>query len=142
MGTGGSGGSGAPADAGTTPPVSTLPPGVEPCVPTRTLSGGQSGNFDTMGPFCFRTPDEIEGWGCSNLGGRTLKVNGVMFACGTMPLPAKIAGHTYFEATAGEFPWASIHWWGKFVGVGNATPSADAATPPMDAGAPDGAATD
>jgi hypothetical protein len=115
------------------PPDPPLTPGQEPCKPERTLSGGQSGNFETMGAFCFRTPDEIAGWGCSNFDGRTVRVNGKTTTCGTVPLPAKVDGYHYFDATAGTYPWASIHWWGTFVGVRDAATSA----PPRDAGTAD-----
>jgi hypothetical protein len=92
----------------------------EPCGASRTLSGGQSGNFETLEGICFRTPDEIEGWGCSNFDGRTVSVNGQMVTCGALPLPAKIGGYYYFQATGGMYPWASIYWWGTFVGAGMA----------------------
>jgi hypothetical protein len=120
-------------DGGTAPdPV--LPAGAEPCMPSKTLSGGQSGNFGTMGTFCFRTPDELMGWGCSNFDGRTVKVNGVTTTCGKMPLPAKVNGYDYFEASAGTYNYASMYWWGKFVGTG-AQPPRDGAIGTTDAGA-------
>ena len=83
----------------------------QPCVPAATISGGQSGNFNTAGPYCFRTPDTINGWGCSNFDGRTLLVNDVSKSCGSMPMPTKYNGYYYFEASAGTYPWASIYWW-------------------------------
>ncbi len=85
---------------------------VEPCVPSKTISGGQSGNFETSAAYCFRTADTIQGWGCSNFSGRSLLINDVVQAsCGTLPLPPKINGYYYFEASAGAFPWASVYWW-------------------------------
>jgi hypothetical protein len=88
--------------------------GVEPCVPAKTITGsgsGNSGNFGTTGPFCFRTADTITGWGCSNLTGRTLKVNGVVETCGVLPLPARVNGYYYFDASAGGVSYASIYWY-------------------------------
>jgi hypothetical protein len=76
-----------------------------------TITGGQSGNFGTVGPYCFRTPDNIAGWGCSNFGGRTLQVNDVTKSCGSLPLPTTFNGYYYFEASAGSFDYASIYWW-------------------------------
>ncbi len=92
--------------------------GTEPCTPAATVIGtgsGNSGNFGTTGEYCFRTPDNIAGWNCSNFTGRTLKVNGVAVTCGgttpgTMPLPAKVNGYYYFDASAGGVDYASIYW--------------------------------
>lgn len=85
---------------------------VEPCVASKTISGGQSGNFDTGGAYCFSTGDTIHGWGCSNFNGRALLINDVAIAsCGVLPLPQKFNGDYYFEASAGAYPWASIYWW-------------------------------
>jgi hypothetical protein len=88
--------------------------GSEPCVPAKTITGtgsGNSGNFGTTGEFCFRTPDNITGWNCSNFTGRTLKVNGVTTTCGAASLPAKVNGYYYFDATAGGVDYASIYWY-------------------------------
>jgi hypothetical protein len=83
-------------------------------VPAKTITGvgsANTGNFGTTGAFCFRTPDNIAGWGCSNFTGRTLKVNGTTETCGTLPLPAKVNGYYYFDASAGSFDYAVINWW-------------------------------
>lgn len=64
-GTGGTGGTGGASTGGTGGGTSG-----EPCVPKATICGGQSGNFNTTGAYCFRTPDSIAGWGCSNFDGR------------------------------------------------------------------------
>jgi hypothetical protein len=88
--------------------------GDEPCVPAKTITGSgnvTSGNFETTGAFCFRTPDNIIGWNCSNFDGRTLKVNNVTETCGTLPLPDKINGYYYFDASEGGFGYASIYWY-------------------------------
>jgi hypothetical protein len=123
----GSGGAGGTAPVGTggrtgtggvlgTGGATGTDPGSEPCTPARTITGtgsGTAGNFGTTGPYCFRTPDNISGWGCSNFTGRTVKVNGVEKDCGAMPLPAKINGYYYFDCSGGTgaVDYASIFWY-------------------------------
>ena len=90
--------------------------GDEPCTPSKTITGtgsANTGNFGTTGEFCFRTPDNITGWDCSNFTGRTLKVNGVETDCGDLPLPAKVNGYYYFDASGGTgaVDYASIYWY-------------------------------
>jgi hypothetical protein len=85
--------------------------GGEPCMPAKTVTGTNSGDFGTTGAYCFRTPDNISGWGCSNFTGRTIKVNGVTETCGAMPLPAKVNGYYYFDVSAGNYSYASIFWY-------------------------------
>jgi subtilisin family serine protease len=85
--------------------------GAPPCSGAITVTGGQSGNFNTSGAVCYRTSDTINGWGCSNFDGRTVSVNGVAETCGKVPLPPKQAdGFRYFAISAGTFPWASFFW--------------------------------
>jgi hypothetical protein len=112
VGTGGEASSGGEVSTGGV--TETDGGGSEPCVPAKTITGsgsGNSGNFGTTGPFCFRTPDNITGWNCSNFTGRTLKVNGVTTTCGAASLPAKVNGYYYFDATAGGVDYASIYWY-------------------------------
>ena len=122
IGTGGAPGSGGAGTAGTTSKGGTTGTasggstgtggGSEPCLPDETINGsGNSGNFGTTGEFCFRTADTITGWSCSSITGRTLKVNNVVETCGTMPLPPKINGYYYFDASAGGVDYASIAWY-------------------------------
>jgi len=100
-------GSSAASDVATAKPEGS----VEPCSPATDMTGGQSGNFNTTGSVCKRTSANIAGWGCSNLTGRTVKVNGVAVACGAA-LPAKTAtGYYYFDVSAGAYSWASLYWW-------------------------------
>ena len=118
-GSGGSGGSGGGTSKpdGSGIPDLPIPPGVaEPCTEPRDFSEGQTGPFGTEGALCFRTCDEIEGWGCSSFDGRTVKVNGKDIECGSK-LPGKLGPFYYFEASAGSFPYAAIYWWGKSYGV-------------------------
>jgi hypothetical protein len=90
--------------------------GTEPCVPAETITGSGSGNTGTLGTtgaYCFRTPDNIGGWNCSNFTGRTIKVNGVTVTCGAMPLPPKVDGYYYFDISGGTgaVDYASIYWY-------------------------------
>jgi hypothetical protein len=86
--------------------------GGQACTGAITVTGGNSGNFNTTGPVCYRTSDNIAGWGCSNFDGRTVTVNGTPVNCGQTPLPAKLAdGYRYFSISGGSFPWASFYWW-------------------------------
>jgi endoglucanase len=71
----------------------------------------QSGNFNTTGAVCYRTNQNIAGWGCSNFSGRTLTVGGVARTCGQLPLTRAADGYFYFAVTAGQFPWASLYAW-------------------------------
>ena len=73
------------------------------------VATGQSGNFDTTGAVCFTVSPVIHGWGCSNVDGRSVTVNGTGVTCGQLPLPGS-APYT-FRFTAGTYPWASFYWW-------------------------------
>ncbi len=82
-----------------------------PCANAITLTSGNSGNFDTTGAVCYRTAANIAGWGCYNLAGRTVSVNGVAVACGAA-LPQRWSdGYHYFSFTAGQVPWAGFYYW-------------------------------
>ncbi len=84
-----------------------------PCANAVTLSTGNSGNFNTTGATCYRTSATINGWGCYNMQGRTVSVNGGAAAstCGAMPLTKWSDGYTYFAFTAGTYPWAGFYYW-------------------------------
>lgn len=81
----------------------------EPCSPAISASNN-TGNFNTTGKVCYKTTQNISGWGCANFQGRTVKVNGVVVACGGA-LPPKVNGANYFDVSAGAYTWASIYWW-------------------------------
>ncbi len=86
--------------------------GATPCAGAVTVTGGQSGNFNTTNAVCYRTADTINGWGCSNFTGRTVSINGSATTCGATPLPAKWAdGYRYFSISAGSLAYASFYWW-------------------------------
>jgi endoglucanase len=70
-----------------------------------------TGNFNTTGGVCYRTANNIAGWGCSNFDGRTVTVGGVARTCGQLPLTRAADGYYYFQVTAGTYPWASIYSW-------------------------------
>ena len=89
-------------------------PATAPCADAIPFSWN-TGNFGAVGAVCYRTSQRVNGWGCSNFGGRTVRVNGgaATATCGAGPFPlAKHAdGFTYFAVTAGQYPWASIYVW-------------------------------
>jgi mannan endo-1,4-beta-mannosidase len=72
---------------------------------------GNTGNFNTTGGVCYRTNANINGWGCYNFDGRTLTVGGVARICAQMPLTRSADGYYYFEASAGQYPWAGLYTW-------------------------------
>ncbi|MGC4066994.1 MAG: S8 family serine peptidase [Polyangiaceae bacterium] len=99
-----------PAHTARAPRPAAVP--AAPCSGAITVTGGQSGNFNTTSAVCYRTADDILGWGCSNFSGRTITVNGTTVSCGAIPLPAKWSdGYRYFAISAGSYPWASFYWW-------------------------------
>ncbi len=90
------------------------------CANATPISGGNTGNFATVGPYCFVTCDSMEhGWGCSSFSSdpaasvhRTLNVNGSPVTCGGT-LPAKTSGgYYYFDLGAGGNTWDQIWWSG------------------------------
>ena len=112
-GTGGSS-SGGSSSGGTSSGGSSSGGGSAPCASPVTFTGN-TGNFDNTGAVCFRTSQTVNGWGCSNFGGRTISVNGgaASTSCGAGPFPlAKSSdGYTYFAATAGTYAWANLYVW-------------------------------
>ncbi len=89
------------------------PTGTTPCTNPITFTNNTN-NFNTTGAACYRTAQRVNGWGCSNFAGRTVSVNGgtATTSCGAGPFPlAQVGGYTYFSATAGQYPWASIYVW-------------------------------
>jgi endoglucanase len=73
----------------------------------------QSGNFNTTGAVCLRTSQPVNGWGCSNFDGRTVRVNGgpAVSTCGGGPIAPSADGFTYFMVSAGAVSWASLFTW-------------------------------
>jgi len=83
-----------------------------PCANPKDASGGKSDNFGTKGAVCLRTQETFNTIGCSNFGGRTIKVNGMLATCDaktTFPLP--IDGYNYFDVSAGDVDFASFVWY-------------------------------
>jgi aryl-phospho-beta-D-glucosidase BglC (GH1 family) len=70
-----------------------------------------TGNFNTSGAVCYRTSQNIAGWGCSNFDGRTITVGGVARTCGQSSLTRSSDGYYYFAVSAGTYPWASLYVW-------------------------------
>jgi hypothetical protein len=73
---------------------------------------GNSGSFDTTEAVCFFVEGTFNTWNCSNLGGRTLDVNGAPTMCGGA-LPEKIDGGYYFEfgASTNGTNYTSFYWY-------------------------------
>ncbi len=88
-----------------------IPTGNGPCANPVTLTSGNSGNFNTTGATCYRTSATINGWGCYNMDGRTVSVNGTSTTCGAMPVAKWSDGYSYFGFTAGTYPWAGFYFW-------------------------------
>ncbi|HUQ08875.1 MAG TPA: cellulase family glycosylhydrolase [Steroidobacteraceae bacterium] len=81
-----------------------------PCANPVTFTNN-SGNFNTTAAVCYRTSQNIAGWGCSNFDGRSVTVGGVARSCGALPLTKSADGYTYFSVTAGTYAWASLYVW-------------------------------
>jgi aryl-phospho-beta-D-glucosidase BglC (GH1 family) len=72
---------------------------------------GNTNNFNTTGPVCYRTNAPISGWGCYNFDGRTVTVGGQARTCGQMPLVRSSDGYVYFSVTGGTYAWAGLYTW-------------------------------
>jgi hypothetical protein len=55
--------------------------------------------------------DTISGWQTSELGSRTIRVNGEAVTPGGALPPRTADGHYYFEFTAGSPTWTSWSFW-------------------------------
>jgi lysophospholipase L1-like esterase len=84
--------------------------GTAPCSPAIAFTGNTN-NFNTTGAVCYKTTARINGWGCYNMDGRTIKANNVTVTCGAALPAAWTDGATYFAVTAGTYPWAGIYTW-------------------------------
>jgi hypothetical protein len=112
------GGPEAPLDIGNADVPNTACPAVNSVSGT---NGNGSIVFNTTGPVCFVTCDDIQyGWGCDNFSeaNRTVKVNGTSVKCGgTLPPKKSPGNYYYFQFGAGVNTWDAIHW----SGTNNAT---------------------
>lgn len=73
---------------------------------------GSSGSFDTTEAVCFFVVGTFNAWNCSNIGGRTVTINGSPAMCGG-PLPAPVDGGYYFEFSASTMGtnYTSFYWY-------------------------------
>jgi hypothetical protein len=73
---------------------------------------GNSGSFDTTDSVCYFVTGTFNNWACSNIGGRTVTVNGMPAMCGG-PLPAQADGGYYFEfsASTNATNYTSFYWY-------------------------------
>jgi hypothetical protein len=70
----------------------------------------QSGNVGT-GAVCRETKSALHAGNCSNISGRTLKVNGVTMNCSLWTLPASRNGGYCVQVTPGTPDWTSFATW-------------------------------
>ena len=76
------------------------------------MTSGKTNNLGTTGAVCLRTIENFNTIGCSNWGGRTVKVNGALATCnlkGAFPPPTE--GYNYFEISAGDVDFAALVWY-------------------------------
>ncbi len=73
---------------------------------------GNSGSFDTTDAVCYFVQGTFNTWACSNIGGRTVTVNGTTVMCGGA-LPAQADGGYYFEFSASTdgTDYTSFYWY-------------------------------
>jgi hypothetical protein len=73
---------------------------------------GNSGSFGTTAAVCYFVAGTFNQWACSNLGGRTVTVNGTKVMCGGA-LPAPTDGGYYFEFSASTdgTNYTSFYWY-------------------------------
>ena len=93
-----------------TPSPAACPNPIEPATPGAVQ--GDSGSFGTLEAVCYFVEGNFNSWNCSNLGGRTIAVNGTpVLMCGG-PLPAKVDGGYYFEFGAStSIEYTSFYWY-------------------------------
>jgi hypothetical protein len=97
------GGSGSPSPAACPDPRAPATSGA---------AQGDSGSFGTLEAVCYFVEGTFNSWNCSNLGGRTISVNGTpMPLCGG-PLPEKVDGGYYFEfGASASIEYTSFYWY-------------------------------
>jgi hypothetical protein len=73
---------------------------------------GNSGSFETTDAVCYFVEGSFNNWACSNLGGRSVTVNGTSVTCGGA-LPAQADGGYYFEFSASTdgTDYTSFYWY-------------------------------
>jgi hypothetical protein len=82
------------------------------CANPKDVTGGKSDNLGTTGPVCMRTKETFNTVGCSNFGGRTIKVNGALATCNVKSTFAPpIDGYNYFDVSAGDVDFAAFVWY-------------------------------
>lgn len=73
---------------------------------------GNSGSFDTTEAVCYFVVGTFNAWNCSNIGGRTVTINGSPAMCGG-PLPAPVDGGYYFQFSASTMGtnYTTFYWY-------------------------------
>jgi hypothetical protein len=73
---------------------------------------GNSGSFDTLEAVCYFVEGSFNAWDCSNLGGRTISVNGATRTMCGGSLPAKVDGGYYFMfGSSSSINYTSFYWY-------------------------------
>jgi hypothetical protein len=112
-----------PRDSGT---PDTAPPsncnifyGATPATGTQ----GHPPGATSTGGFCVATCDDIQGWDCSNIGNRTVSVNGAAVTCGAVI--AKKNGYYVFRVSPGTPDYSSIFWFAPNNNYASSCPAPD-----------------
>jgi hypothetical protein len=107
----------ASASGGSTPGSGGMSSGIAGCENPRDpaqpgAAQGSSGSFDTAEAVCFFVVGTFNAWNCSNIGGRTVTINGSLATCGGS-LPAPVDGGYYFEFSASTdgTNYTSFYWY-------------------------------
>jgi hypothetical protein len=115
-------------EPGPEPPPDAGP--AAPCANATPITGGNSGPFNTTGPFCFVTCDSMQnGWGCSSFStsNRTITINGTAISACSGTLPAKKNGYYYWAISGTGNTWDAVWWSGT--AATSCTPPAGGFTP-------------
>jgi hypothetical protein len=73
--------------------------------------------------FCVATCDDIQGWNCSNIGNRTVSVNGAVVTCGAAI--TKKNGYYVFRVSSGTPDYSSIYWFAPYSIYASSCPAPD-----------------
>ena len=80
------------------------------------VNAGHPPAIGNLNGICYVSCDTITNWGCANLGGRSITINGGPLACSAGPIPApKTAGYNVIDVSAGTDTQTQIFWGGTWV---------------------------
>jgi hypothetical protein len=73
---------------------------------------GDSGSFATLEAVCYFVEGSFNNWACSNLGGRSVSVNGMPFMmCGGALPPAVDGGYYFMFGESATTDYTSFYWY-------------------------------